>query len=69
MHEGRSDGLASTDALRTQIESLFYDQPHMIREIRQFAGRTPGALDGEDTKILRIWLSKDNYRDIETFPG
>lgn len=57
------------DALRTQIESLFYDQPHMIREIRQFAGRTPGALDGDDTKILRIWLSKDNYRDIETFPG
>ena len=58
-----------TDTLRTQIESLFYDQPHMIREIRQFAGRTPGALDGDDTKILRIWLSKDNYRDIETFPG
>jgi len=26
-------------------------------------------LDGDDTKILRIWLSKDNYRDIETFPG
>lgn len=58
-----------TDALRAQIESLFYDQPHMIREIRQFAGRTPGALDGDDTKILRIWLSKNNYRDIETFPG
>lgn len=58
-----------TSTLRAQIESLFYDQPHMIREIRQFAGRTPGALDGDDTKILRIWLSKDNYRDIETFPG
>lgn len=58
-----------SDELRTQVESLFYDQPHMIREIRQFAGRTPGALDGDDTKILRIWLSKDNYRDIETFPG
>lgn len=58
-----------TPDLRTKIESLFYDQPHMIREIRQFAGRTPGALDGDDAKILRIWLSKDNYRDIETFPG
>lgn len=55
--------------LRAKIESLFYDQPHMIREIRQFAGRTPGALDSDDAKILRIWLSKDNYRDIETFPG
>jgi AraC-like DNA-binding protein len=31
-----------TNTLRAQIESLFYDQPHMIREIRQFAGRTPG---------------------------
>lgn len=58
-----------TRELRAKIESLFYDQPHMIREIRQFAGRTPGALDGDDVKILRLWLSKDNYRDIETFPG
>jgi AraC-like DNA-binding protein len=60
---------ACTPDLRAKVESLFYDQPHMIREIRQFAGRTPGALDGDDAKILRIWLSKDNYRDIETFPG
>jgi AraC-like DNA-binding protein len=58
-----------TPELRAKIESLFYDQPHMIREIRQFAGRTPGALDGDDARILRMWLSKDNYRDIETFPG
>jgi AraC-like DNA-binding protein len=58
-----------TPELRAKVESLFYDQPHMIREIRQFAGRTPGALDGDDAKLLRIWLSKDNYRDIETFPG
>ena len=59
----------ATSEMRARVESLFYDQPHMIREIRQFAGRTPGTLDGDDTKILRIWLSKDNYRDIETFPG
>jgi AraC-like DNA-binding protein len=58
-----------TPELRAKVESLFYDQPHMIREIRQFAGRTPGALDGDDARILRMWLSKDNYRDIETFPG
>jgi AraC-like DNA-binding protein len=60
---------ACTPELRSKVESLFYDQPHMIREIRQFAGRTPGALDSDDAKLLRIWLSKDNYRDIETFPG
>lgn len=55
--------------VRAKVESLFYDQPHMIREIRQFAGRTPGALEGDDSRILRMWLSKDNYRDVETFPG
>jgi methylphosphotriester-DNA--protein-cysteine methyltransferase len=58
-----------TPELRAKVESTFYDQPHMIREIRQFCGRTPGALDGDDSRILRMWLSKDNYRDIETFPG
>jgi AraC-like DNA-binding protein len=60
---------ACTPELRAKVESLFYDQPHMIREIRQFAGRTPGALDGDDSKILRLWLSKDSYRDVETYPG
>ncbi len=55
--------------LRTKIEALFYDQPHMIREIRHFTGRTPGSLDGDDSKILRMWLSKDNYRDLEADPG
>lgn len=60
---------ACTPELRAKVESLFYDQPHMIREIRHFAGRTPGALDGDDARILRIWLSKDNYRDIDSYPG
>ena len=55
--------------LRTKVESLFYDQPHMIREIRHFTGRTPGALDSDDTKILRVWLSKDNFRQLEAYPG
>lgn len=56
-------------ALRAKVESLFYDQPHMIREIRHFTGRTPGALDSDDTKILRVWLSKDNFRQLEAYPG
>lgn len=53
--------------MRSQVESVFYDQPHMIREIRQFAGRTPAALDSNDAKVMRLWLSKDNFRDIESF--
>jgi AraC-like DNA-binding protein len=59
----------ATAEMRGRVESLFYDQPHMIREIRHFTGRTPGVLDSEDTKILRIWLSKDNYRQLEAYPG
>ena len=55
--------------MRSQVESSFYDQPHMIREIRQFAGRTPGALDSNNAKVMRLWLSKENYRDIESFLG
>lgn len=58
-----------TPEIRDKLESLFYDQPHMIREIRHFAGRTPGALDGDDSKILRLWLCKDNFRDLQAYPG
>lgn len=53
--------------MRAQVESVFYDQPHMIREVRQFAGRTPGALDSNDAKLMRLWLNRDNFRDIESF--
>ena len=60
------DPNASTQML-LQVESVFYDQPHMIREIRQFAGRTPGALDSNDARVMRLWLNKDNFRDIESF--
>jgi AraC-like DNA-binding protein len=59
----------ATSEMRSRVESLFYDQPHMIREIRHFTGRTPGALDGDDSKILRIWLSKGNYQQLEAYPG
>ena len=59
----------ATAEMRSQVESIFYDQPHMIREIRQFAGRTPGALDSNNAKVMRLWLSKENYRDIESFLG
>ena len=57
----------ASSQLRLQVESIFYDQPHMIREIRQFAGRTPAALDSNDAQVMRLWLNKDNLRDIESF--
>ncbi len=58
-----------TPKLRREIEALFFDQPHMIREIRHFTGRTPKALDGDDARILRMWLSKENYRNLDAYPG
>lgn len=59
----------ASSAQRDRVESLFYDQPHMIREIRHFTGRTPGVLGSNDSKMLRIWLSKDNFRQLESYPG
>jgi AraC-like DNA-binding protein len=56
---------ATTESQRAEIQSHFYDQPHMIREIRHFTGRTPGTLDSDDAKILRVWLNKENYRDLK----
>lgn len=42
----------------------FYDQSHMIREIRTFAGRTPGRLIGGDNSILSAQLDLRNFREI-----
>lgn len=42
----------------------FYDQSHMIREIRTFAGRTPGRLIGDDSSILNALLDVRNFREI-----
>lgn len=48
--------------IRSQVESLFYDQPHMIREFRQFTGRTPGSLNSDNIDILHEWLARGNNR-------
>ena len=55
---------ACTDEQVTQVQELFYDQPHMIREIRHFAGRTPYRLSGEEGTLLSMWLDKDNIREL-----
>ena len=47
------------------LEDQFYDQSHMIREIRQFAGRTPGRLVGGDESILSALLDLRNFREIK----
>lgn len=53
-----------TDAEVAALANEFYDQSHMIREIRQFAGRTPTRLLAEDDSILRQLLDIRNFREI-----
>lgn len=43
---------------------LFYDQSHMIREIRHFVGRTPHRLEDEGDTILGALLDIRNFREI-----
>ena len=55
---------ACCDEQAAQVQELFYDQPHMIREIRHFAGRTPHRLSGDDGTLLSMWLDKENIREL-----
>ena len=47
------------------IGEAFYDQPHMIREIRKFVGRTPARLGNPDTPILNELIASKNLRELE----
>lgn len=47
------------------VENAFYDQSHMIREIRLFAGRTPARLGGDDTPLLSALLDLRNFRELK----
>lgn len=52
------------DAAATHIADSFYDQSHMIREIRHFTGRTPTRFAGPDAEILREVLQRRNLREV-----
>ena len=47
-----------------QIGQAFYDQPHMIREIRLFAGRTPARIVDPSSPYLTEMLNKKNLRQV-----
>ena len=47
-----------------EITNLFYDQSHLIREIRLFAGRTPARLGDSEQPILEALLDLRNFREI-----
>lgn len=46
------------------IGEAFYDQPHMIREIRKFVGRTPARIGAPDAPYLNEMLSARNLREL-----
>jgi AraC-like DNA-binding protein len=46
------------------VEEQFYDQSHMIREISQFAGCTPGRLTRRDMPVMSASLDIRNYTAI-----
>jgi AraC-like DNA-binding protein len=44
------------------VEEHFYDQSHMIRELRRFAGRTPARIADPDTPYLSSFLNLRDFR-------
>jgi AraC-like DNA-binding protein len=58
---GQSDTPAD---LVAHVEEQFYDQSHMIREIRLFAGCTPGRLTRSDQPVMSASLDVRNFAGI-----
>ncbi|MCW1382152.1 AraC family transcriptional regulator [Novosphingobium sp. KCTC 2891] len=47
------------------VAEQFYDQPHMIRELRLFTGRTPARLGAPDLPVLSALLDLRNFREVK----
>ncbi len=47
-----------------EIGAAFFDQPHMIREIAHFVGRTPARLTDQTTPYLAEMIDARNLREL-----
>ena len=56
-----------SDSEESAIAMAYYDQPHMIREIREFCGYTPTRLGGEGQPILKTLLQMKNFNRLQEF--
>ncbi|ABC64652.1 hypothetical protein [Erythrobacter litoralis] len=56
-----------SDSEEAAIATAFYDQPHMIREIRRFCGYTPARLGGDEQPILKTLLQMKNFTRLQEF--
>lgn len=54
-----------TDEAASQLIDLFYDQSHLIREMRHYLGRTPTRLAGEESALTQAINGIENYRERE----
>ena len=53
-----------TPEFEAELGEAFYDQSHMIREIRIFVGRTPSRLTDDDNPFLSEMLDLTNFREL-----
>ncbi len=49
------------------IAEAFFDQPHMVREIRRYCGHTPTRLGGPTDPILHTMLQMKNFNRLNLF--
>ncbi|BDI59847.1 helix-turn-helix domain-containing protein [Qipengyuania nanhaisediminis] len=56
-----------TDEGEAEIAAAFYDQPHMIREIRRYCGYTPARLGGGEEPLFRTMLRLKNLDRLKQY--
>lgn len=56
-----------SDEAEAEIAAAFYDQPHMIREIRRYCGYTPTRLGGPEEPLFQQMLRMKNLDRMKNF--
>lgn len=58
-----------SEGRRTEVLQSFYDQAHMIKEIREFTGRTPSLLSRTVPTVTVETLGAPGYGVVKLFAG
>lgn len=58
-----------SDEIEDEIRDAFYDQAHLIKEIRFFTGRTPRRLLPAQGTVVNDMLGPDGYGSVDLFGG
>ena len=53
-----------TPEYEAELGDAFYDQSHMIRELRLFVGRTPARLSDDENPFLNEMIDPKNFREL-----